>query len=93
MIDKKMCPIMGQAHGSEYGITPWCKEAGCAWWLENHCVIVTFAVNYPSRHLMGYEITDPCGYCKNRYGYGPDPDGICPVCERNYRKEDQCKPR
>lgn len=36
-----------------------------------------------------YPVTDPCTYCNNRYGYGVDPDGICPICERNYRKENE----
>lgn len=30
-----------------------------------------------------------CTYCGNRYGYGADPDGVCPVCERNYKREEE----
>ena len=43
------------------------------------------------KQIKEEKIVAVCGYCGNRYGYGADPDGVCPVCEHNYRKEDNNK--
>ena len=50
----------------------------------------SFMSNQPG--FFVYKITDPCGYCNNRFGYKDGGHGgYCPVCEKNYFKEAQVK--